>query len=133
LKERFVAIHRVLLVDDEPDIRRLAQLSLQAVGKWQVTSCASGAEALEAAARELPDAILMDVMMPLLDGPATLLLLRKNPITCDIPVVFMTATSDAAEVTRLCALGACGVIPKPFAPLQLAQKLAALVAAESPA
>ena len=123
-----MAIHTVLLVDDEPDIRRLAGLSLTAVGKWKVFSCATGAEALEVAAREKPDAILMDVMMPQLDGPSTLAALRKNPATCDIPVVFMTATSDPDEVVRLTGLGACGVIAKPFAPLTLPGIFSELIA-----
>lgn len=124
-----MAIHKVLLVDDEPDIRRLAQLSLTAIGKWQVIACATGTEALLLAASEQPDAILMDVMMPVLDGPATLLALRENPLTAHIPVVFMTATGDEDEVTRLCSLGARGVISKPFAPLLLASRLTALVEA----
>jgi len=123
-----LAIHKVLLVDDEPDIRRLAKLSLEAVGKFHVTSCSSGQEALEAAQRDPPDAILMDVMMPVLDGPATLALLLADPATRDIPIVFMTATSDPEEMDRLVSLGARGVIGKPFAPLTLPGKLAELAA-----
>ncbi len=83
------------------------------------------------AARERPDAILMDVMMPHLDGPATLAALRQDPATRDIPVVFMTATNDPDEQERLVALGAKGVISKPFAPLSLPERLAALVASKS--
>jgi len=123
------AIQKVMLVDDEPDIRRLGQVCLQSIGKWQVVLCASGAEALEAAAREQPDAILMDVMMPHLDGPATLSALRQNPLTRAIPVVFMTATGDSSAVAELVALGARGVISKPFAPMTLAAQLRALLAA----
>jgi len=126
-----LAIHKVLLVDDEPDILRLAQLSLQAIGRWQVVCCTSGEEALVVAAREKPDAILMDVMMPHLDGPATLAALQQDAATRDIPVVFMTATNDPEEQARLIAMGARGVISKPFAPLSLPERLAALVAGKS--
>ena len=121
-------IRKVMLVDDEPDIRKLGEVSLRSVGKWQVVLCASGAEALSSAPIELPDVILMDVMMPGLDGPATLSALRANPATRAIPVVFMTATCDAATVSSLVARGARGVIGKPFAPMTLPSRLVELLA-----
>jgi two-component system OmpR family response regulator len=123
-----VTIHKVMLVDDEPDIRKLGQLSLSAIGKWQVLLCSDGAVAAALAAREMPDVILLDVMMPHTDGPATLALLRANAATRHIPIIFLTATSEPAELRKLLALGACGLINKPFAPMGLPKQVAELVA-----
>src|SRR5262245_3762063 len=83
---RDMPLSKVLLVDDEPDIRRIAHLSLHRVGKLQVVLATSGAEALDLAPRELPDVVLLDVMMPELDGPSTFQRLRSNPATAGIPV-----------------------------------------------
>lgn len=105
---------RILLVDDDPDIRRIAALSLGRLGGFGVVLAASGAEALLAVANAPPDLILLDVSMPGMDGPATLAALRASPSTAGIPVVFFTATATASEVERLCALGAAAVLPKPF-------------------
>jgi CheY-like chemotaxis protein len=110
---------RVLLIDDEPDLRRLAEVSLSAVGGWRVTCCASGAEGLQAALREKPDLVLLDVQMPGLDGPQTLAALRGEPALAAVPVLFLTATSAAEDIARLCALGARGVVRKPFDPFNL--------------
>jgi CheY-like chemotaxis protein len=120
-------IAKVLLVDDEPDLRRIGQLSLERVGRFEVVVAASGAQALEVAARERPDAILLDVMMPELDGPGTFALLRGHERTRDIPVVFMTAKAQAHEVARLRSLGARGVISKPFDPMALPADLRRIV------
>ncbi len=109
-----MSARRILLVDDDLDIRRIAALSLGRLGGFRIDLAASGPEALEIAAREAPDLVLLDVSMPGMDGPATLLSLRANAATRGIPVVFFTATSSEAEVARLCALGAVAVIPKPF-------------------
>ena len=118
---------KVLLIDDEPDLRRLAEVSLSAVGGWKVTCCASGAEGVQAALREPPDLILLDVQMPGLDGPQTLAALRQEPALAAVPVLFLTATSAAGEVASLRALGARGVVHKPFNPFTLpGQVLAAL-------
>lgn len=126
-------IHRVLLVDDEPDIRRIGQLSLERVGGWQVVLATSGAEALAAAGRERPDVILLDVMMPVADGPTTLARLREQADTAEIPVIFMTAKVQQHEVQRLLALGAVGVIPKPFDPMTLPDEVRRVLAsAEAP-
>ena len=124
-----MAIERVLLVDDEPDLRKLAQFSLQAVGKWAVTAVGSGAEAVAAALRERFDVVLLDVQMPGLDGPATLQALRAEPALSDLPVIFLTATALEGERARLLALGAVGVILKPFDPFGLALQVARLVGA----
>lgn len=118
-----MALKKVLLVDDEPDIRRIGQFSLTAVGKLQVVIATSGVEAVEIAAREQPDVVLLDVMMPGIDGPTTLGRLRESPQTREIPVIFMTAKVQRAEVERYLQLGARGVINKPFDPMLLPQRL----------
>lgn len=110
---------RILYVDDEDDIREVATLALELDGDMTVRTCASGAEALEAAASWQPDLILLDVMMPRMDGPTTLSRLRSAPATADIPVVFITARTQAGEVEQFKAMGALGVLAKPFDPMTL--------------
>lgn len=112
-------ISKVLLVDDEPHIRRIGELSLKGVGKWTTVLASSGTEALTMAERENPDLILLDVMMPGMDGPATLQQLRATESTARIPVIFMTAKVQKHEVDKYLAAGAVGVIPKPFDPMAL--------------
>jgi CheY-like chemotaxis protein len=111
---------RILVIDDEADIREVARLSLEAVGGHEVLTAASGREGLAVAASEQPDAILIDVMMPDLDGPSTVALLRADAATRDIPVLFLTAKVQAADVRRLEQLGATAVLSKPFDPMTLA-------------
>ena len=111
---------RILHVDDEPDIREVVELSLGLDPFFAVKSSGSGIQALTAAAEWQPDLILLDVMMPVMDGPATLVRLRENAMTAGIPVIFMTARAQASEVDRFRLLGAVGVIPKPFDPMTLA-------------
>ena len=111
---------RLLYVDDEEDIREVALLALELDPEFDVTACASGEEALAIAASLAPDLILLDVMMPRLDGPATLARLRANQLTAQVPVVFITARTQAPEQARLLALGARAVIAKPFDPMTLA-------------
>jgi CheY-like chemotaxis protein len=111
---------RILHVDDEPDIREVVELSLELNPAFTVKSCASGSDALAVAADWSPDLILCDVMMPVMDGPATLARLRQQPETAKIPVVFMTARAQPHEFEQFKALGATGVIAKPFDPLSLA-------------
>jgi CheY-like chemotaxis protein len=111
---------RILHVDDEPDIREIVDLSLGLNPDFQVRSCASGDEALTAAAEWSPMLILLDVMMPRMDGPTILSHLRKNAPTSAIPVLFMTARAQPREVEQFIALGAQGVISKPFDPMTLA-------------
>jgi CheY-like chemotaxis protein/HPt (histidine-containing phosphotransfer) domain-containing protein len=115
-----MSVIHVLHVDDEPDIREVAEISLGLDPSLCTRSCGSGEEALKVAAEWIPDIILMDVMMPVMDGPATLAHLRDNPATADIPVIFMTARAQTRELDRFRALGAVGVIPKPFDPMTLA-------------
>ena len=114
-------LERILLVDDEADIRQVARLALEALGGFQVTECASGLTAPEVALAHEPQLILMDVMMPGRDGPETLKVLRATPGLPAIPVVFMTAKVQPQEVAAFRALGALDVIPKPFDPMTLAQ------------
>ena len=111
---------RILHVDDEPDIRDVVDMSLGLDPDFEVRACASGAEAIAAAAEWRPLLILLDVMMPGMDGPTTLTQLRKNPQTSSIPVIFMTARAQTREVEHFIALGAQGVISKPFDPMTLA-------------
>jgi CheY-like chemotaxis protein len=112
-------IQKILLVDDDQDLRRIGQLSLRNVGKWHVLLATCGAEALHLARAEQPDAILLDVMMPEMDGPSTLCRLREDEQTARIPVIFLTAKIQMHEVDDYIRLGAVGVIIKPFDPMTL--------------
>jgi CheY-like chemotaxis protein len=124
---------RILHVDDEPDIREVVEISLGLDPDFRVQSCGSGREALAVAAEWQPDFILLDVMMPVMDGPATLVQLRENAKTANLPVIFMTARAQAREVDRFRSLGAVGVIPKPFDPMTLAASVRSYVQpAENP-
>src|SRR5687768_6154678 len=122
-------IQKILLVDDEPDIRKVGRISLARIGNYQVVEACSGAQALGIAASERPDVILLDVMMPEMDGPTTFANLRSDPTTSGIPVIFMTAKAQMHEVAAIRALGATGVIAKPFDPRTLPAEVARLVAA----
>lgn len=110
---------KVLLVDDEEDIRKIGRLSLQAVGKFETAIASSAAEALALARSERPDLILMDMMMPGMDGLEALAELKKIPELAAIPVLFMTARVQRDEVDQYLRLGAIGVIQKPFDPMLL--------------
>ncbi len=122
-----MAIRKVLLVDDEDDIRTIGNLSLSRVGGWQTVLASSGAEAVTKAAAEQPDLILLDVMMPGMDGPTTFGRLRADPATATTPVIFMTAKVQKQEVARYLELGAVGVIAKPFDPMTLPGEIRRLV------
>jgi CheY-like chemotaxis protein len=114
---------RILVVDDEDDIRRVATLSLERLGGWEVVPAGSSAEAVAAAESGGFDAVLLDVMMPDVDGPATLERLRPI-VGPEVPVVFLTAKVQPADVERLRGLGAAGVLAKPFDPMRLPDELA---------
>ena len=114
---------RVLHVDDEPDIREVVELSLGIDPDFSVQSCDSGEAALPIASNWQPNIILLDVMMPTMDGPTTLARLHENPHTAKIPVVFMTARAQTREVDSFRSLGAVGVIVKPFDPISLAPSM----------
>ena len=117
--------YRVLHVEDEPDIREVVKISLALDPDMTVKSCDSGKVALSEAAAWQPDVILMDAVMPLMDGPETLANLRNDARTACIPVVFMTARAQQSEVASNLALGAAGVIAKPFDPFTLAKSVRA--------
>jgi CheY-like chemotaxis protein len=114
---------RVLHVDDDADIREVVAGSLSLDPDFTVRSCASGEEALVVAAAWLPDIVLLDVMMPVMDGPTTLAGLRRNPRTAAIPVVLMTARAQSRELDLFRSYGAAGVIGKPFNPVTLATEV----------
>ena len=114
---------RILYVEDQPDIRLVAKMALEAVGGFTVVACASGQEALDAAPAAMADLLLLDVMMPGMDGPTTLQALRAMPGTATTPVVFMTAKVQASEVALYKSIGALEVISKPFDPMLLSDQL----------
>jgi two-component system OmpR family response regulator len=122
---------RILYVEDEPDIRAVAQMALEAVGGFSVIACASGQEALSAAPDARADLLLLDVMMPGMDGPSTLNALREIPATTHTPVIFMTAKVQAAEVALYKGMGALEVIPKPFDPMELSAQIERIWAAQA--
>jgi CheY-like chemotaxis protein len=117
----------VLLIDDADDVREVAQMSLEVTGGWHVLAASSGPEGLDLARRSRPDVILLDVMMPGMDGPTTYHELLADPELRSIPVIFLTAKVQSSEHERLLALGARGVLAKPFDPLGLSQQVLDLI------
>lgn len=120
-------IQKVLMVDDDPSILMIAQISLSKVGKWVVKTVDSGKKALEMLPEYRPDVILLDVMMPGMDGPTTFKKLRENEELSGTPVIFMTAKVQTTEVESYCELGAAGVISKPFDPMTLPGEIRQIV------
>ena len=117
----------ILLIEDEDDIREVAQASLELTRGWKVHAASGGIAGLEQAAAVQPDAILLDVMMPDMDGPTTLRRLRELEATRAIPVVFLTAKVQSTDRSRLQEAGASGIIAKPFDPMTLGDQLAAML------
>lgn len=115
---------RILVVDDSELVHELARMALESREGWEIRCAASGVEAVAMVAAEPPDAILLDVEMPELDGPATVAALRAVPATAQVPVVFLTAHDDAETLARLRGLGVAGVLAKPFDATTLAEDLA---------
>lgn len=115
---------RILVIDDESHIREVVQLCLEMIGGWEVLIAASGHEGLAKAGLEQPDAILLDMRMPDMDGLATFQKLKTNPTTQHIPVILLTAKVRATDQRRLTELGVTAAIAKPFAPLNLATQVA---------
>lgn len=118
-----MTLERILFVEDEKDIQSVAKMALEMVGGFQVRVCSSGQEALLAAPEFAPQLVLLDVMMPEMDGPETLQNLRQIEGFDQIPVIFMTAKVQTAEKEHYRSLGALGVIPKPFDPMGLADQV----------
>jgi two-component system, OmpR family, response regulator len=118
---------KVLVIDDERDVRDIARLSLARLGSMEVCEAENGQEGVDRAAVERPDAILLDVFMPVMDGPTTLQALRSNPATADIPVIFLTARGGRSGADDLEAMGAAGIVPKPFNPVTLPAQVRAIL------
>jgi len=114
---------RILYVDDENDLREVAQMSLELDPELEVCACSSGAKALAELPGWRPDLVLLDVMMPEMDGPSTLQRIRDMPEGRDLPIVFITARAGDNDAAKLMALGAAGVITKPFDPMLLAAQV----------
>lgn len=116
---------RILIIDDEDDIREVAALSLESVAGWQVVTATSGREGIAVAERDHPDAILMDVMMPTMDGPTTFREMQKHEAIAHIPVLLLTAKVQGVDQRRFAGLGVAAVLFKPFDPMTLAQEMSA--------
>lgn len=119
--------HRILIIDDEEDIRDVAALSLETVAGWDVMVASSGAQGIARAIEHQPDAILLDVMMPGMDGPTTFRELRNNPVTAKIPVLLLTAKVRATDQRRFADLGVDAILFKPFDPMTLSTQIAAVL------
>ncbi|WP_041620051.1 response regulator [Stanieria cyanosphaera] len=117
----------ILLIDDEETIQEVVQVGIEIEVGWQVLIASSGLEGIAVAQTQQPDAILLDVMMPELDGISTLSELKANPKTQSIPVIFLTAKVQAAEKNQLPGLGVAGVITKPFNSMNLASRIASIL------
>lgn len=116
-------ISKILLVDDDKNIQLIAQIGLEDMPEWQVTLASSGMECVQKATSDKPDLILLDMMMPGMDGRTTLTKLRENPTTAEIPVIFMTAKVQNHEIDGYLAMGVAGIISKPFDPITLSQDI----------
>ena len=126
MSERFPPLGRILYVDDEPDIREVAKIALEVMGGFTVHACESGEMALADAPGFNPDLILLDVMMPRMDGPETFAALRQIDALNNVPIVFFTAKAQRAEVQALLELGALDVLAKPFDPMTVAQTVSGI-------
>ena len=118
---------RILIIDDEEAIQKVVKLSLKMEAAWEVLTATSGPEGIASAETEQPDAILLDVMMPDMDGIATFRSLQKNARTEPIPVIFLTAKAQTAEKRQFSKIGVAGVIAKPFNSLTLASQIAKIL------
>lgn len=116
-------LKRILYVEDEPDIQAVAKIALEAVGGFELKVFSSGEEALANAVSYAPDLLLLDVMMPGMDGPTTLKALKELPELANTPAIFMTAKVQPTEVAEYKALGALDVIAKPFDPMTLSENI----------
>ncbi|CAD5984742.1 Phosphate regulon transcriptional regulatory protein PhoB [Planktothrix tepida] len=114
---------QILIVDDEPDVRAIAKLGLELGAGWQVITACCGEEALSLAANHQPDAILLDMMMPDMDGRVTLEYLKSNPHTQNIPVILVTAKAQQWERENFSGMEVAAVFAKPFRPLKLAEQI----------
>ena len=122
-----MAHKRVLIIEDEDANREVARINLELVGDWEVSTCGSGSEGLVIAKEQQPDAILLDVMMPDMDGPTTFQRLQSDATTRHIPVILLTAKVQAADHLRFAELGVSGVLAKPFDPMTLPSQVAEIL------
>ena len=120
-------MRRILIIDDEDDIREVAALSLEATAGWEILTASSGAEGIDIASAEQPDAILMDVMMPGVDGPTTFARMQQTPAISHIPVLLLTAKVQGVDQRRFAGLGLAGILFKPFDPLTLADQISEIL------
>jgi CheY-like chemotaxis protein len=116
-------LRKILYVEDDADIRKIVSMSLEMVGDYTVVACGSCADALDVVDGFEPDLLLLDVMMPDVDGPATLRALRKRESAADAPAVFITAKVQAGDIAHYEKLGVFDVIVKPFDPMILSEKI----------
>lgn len=116
-------LQRILYAEDDPDIQAIVEMALQDMAGFTLLTCSTGLEAVDAAADFKPDLLLLDVMMPDLDGVAALARLREHAVTATTPVIFMTAKVSESDVAHYLSLGALGVIPKPFDTMDIAGQL----------
>ena len=114
---------KILIIDDEDDIREVAALSLESVAGWEIVTANSGSQGIARASEHRPDAILLDVMMPGMDGPTTFRELQKNPVTAKIPVLLLTAKVQSTDQRRFADLGVQAVLFKPFDPMTLSVQI----------
>jgi DNA-binding response OmpR family regulator len=117
----------ILIIDDEEDVKEIAQMGLEMAGDWQVITASSGKEGLSIAESSQPEVILLDLMMPEWDGKETLKHLKANRNTAGIPIILMTAKTQSAIASDLIDLDLAGVITKPFRPLQLPEQIAQIL------
>jgi two-component system, OmpR family, alkaline phosphatase synthesis response regulator PhoP len=116
-------IKRILIIDDEADIREATQICLEITGQWDVLTASSGREGLETAIAQQPDAILLDVMMPGMDGLTTFQTLQAHPTTQNIPIILLTAKAQSTERRQLQQLNVAAVITKPYDPFSLSDQI----------
>jgi two-component system alkaline phosphatase synthesis response regulator PhoP len=117
----------ILLIDDEPNLAEVIAVCLESFKGWKVQIANSGKAGLDLVETVNPDAILLDVMMPKMDGVTVYQSLQKNPVTQNIPVIFLTAKVQVSDRDRLTQLGAAGVIAKPFEPLKIADQISQIL------
>ncbi|HOX39266.1 MAG TPA: response regulator [Candidatus Brocadiia bacterium] len=118
---------KILIVDDDPDVRGIAAMSLKEIGGMEVAEACDGADGIAAARREHPDAILLDVTMPDMDGPTALKALRGDETTAQIPVIFLTARAPKSKNMDLSEMGVAGILTKPFSPAELPQRVRSIL------
>jgi CheY-like chemotaxis protein len=114
---------RILVIDDEDGVREIIQICLESMTDWEVLTASSGREGIEIAQSEHPDVIMLDVMMPYMDGPTTFKQLQTIKETCDIPTILLTAKAQSCEQQEFLDLGVAGLITKPFLPEDLVMRI----------